>query len=394
MKKNQYWLQFIISVLGTAIGVALTFGLNGVLDNRKQEQAQRLTAIMVIHDIDNTIDELKRMKEREEQRCKLLEYATEHKGHLDKVPYDTLTSIINKLLNNGSDFRFDNSKENIFNSDLDTWQNLGNMKFIDNVQTFFYDRQTFQEELNTADVWRRPIPQDEYMQLFMGAGWLTEEQFCKLAYPFLEKKLLDKRVSYYIDVADFRVTILNQNIEEWTILNEANKFLMGITDRELEDYVNSIDISGLPLKRRTLAGSWEGTQEEDNCEYYTFNAEGTFSSKITQSTTNHWQLWRGKLKIQVDYSGTWEMKGDSLILKGDPLSYEIDVDENGLIPEEGQQDTLKAWINNYQERGMKEYHETPADHMTYSFKARLDSSKDKMEWTESDGTVRYLKRKR
>ena len=394
MEKNHYWLQFIISAMGTAIGVALTFGLNGLIENRKQDQAQRLTAIMVIHDIDNTIDELKSMKEREEKRCKLLEYATEHKGHLDKVPYDTLTTIINSLLNSHSDFRFDDSKEKIFNSDLDTWQNLGNMKFIDNVQTFFYNRQSFQEELNTADLWHRPIQQDEYMQLFMGAGWLTQDQACKLAYPFLEKKLHDKRVSYFIDVADFRVSNLARNIDYWTTLNEENKFLMGITDQELEDYVNSIDINGLAVTKRNLSGSWETTLNDDYYEYYSFNSDKTFSSKVIRSTSGRWRLWRGKLITQVGYSGTWELRGDSLFLRTTPLSHEIDIDDSGFIPEEGQQDTLKAWVSNRREQLLKEYSETPADKLSVSFKAKMDSSRDKMEWTYSDGDVRYLKRKR
>ena len=316
MKTNNYWLQFVISVLGTAIGVALTFGLNGRLESRKQAQAQRLTAIMVIHDIDNTIDELKRMKKLEEDRCKLLEYATDHKGHLDKVPYDTLKSIINNLLNNNSEYRFDNSKEKIFNSDLDTWQNLGNMKFIDNVQSFFYDRQLVQEELNQAEFWYRPIPQDEYMQLFMGVGWLTQESYCALAYPFLEKKLHDKRVKYFIDVADFRVDYLKQMIDAWTTQNDENKFLMGITDQELEDYVNSMDINGLAVTKRNLSGSWESTLNDEDCKSYTFNADRTFSStKVMQSTSGRWQQWRGKFTVQVDCSGTWEMKEDSLFLK-------------------------------------------------------------------------------
>ena len=394
MEKNHYRLQFVISVLGTAIGVALTFGLNGLLENRKQSQAQRLTAIMVIHDIDNTIDELKRMKEREEGRGKLLEYATEHMGHLNKVPYDTLTRIINNLLTNKSEFRFDDSKEKIFNSDLDTWQNLGNMKFIDNVQTFFYDRQIFQEDYNNADLWQKPIPLDEYMQLFMGEGWFTQERVCELASPFLEKKLHDKRVKYFIDVADFRITSLNQTIDAWTVANEENKFLMGITDRELEDYVNSIDVNGLAVTKRKLSGSWENTLKDDYYECYSFNADRTFSSKVVQTTSARWQLWRGKLKTQVDYSGTWELRGDSLFLKTTPQSHVIDIDDSGLIPEEGKQDTLKAWIHNYREQVIKEYSEAPDDEHPVSFKARLDSSMDKMEWTDPDGTVRYLKRKR
>lgn len=395
MKTNNYWLQFVISVLGTAIGVALTFGLNGRLESRKQAQAQRLTAIMVIHDIDNTIDELKRMKKLEEDRCKLLEYATDHKGHLDKVPYDTLKSIINNLLNNNSEYRFDNSKEKIFNSDLDTWQNLGNMKFIDNVQSFFYDRQLVQEELNQAEFWYRPIPQDEYMQLFMGVGWLTQESYCALAYPFLEKKLHDKRVKYFIDVADFRVDYLKQTIDAWTTQNDENKFLMGITDQELEDYVNSMDINGLAVTKRNLSGSWESTLNDEDYKSYTFNADRTFSStNVIQSTSGRWQQWRGKFTLQVDYSGTWEMKEDSLFLKTDPQSYKFEVDDSGLIPEEGQQDSLKAWIANYREQGLKAYSELPEEKLLVSYKARLDSSKDKMEWTDPDGSVQYLKRKR
>ena len=394
MKKNQYWLQFVIGVLGTAIGVALTFGLNGMMESRKQERAQRLTAIMVIHDIDNTIDELKGMKESEEKSCKLLEYATEHKGHFDKVPFDTLISIINTLLTRRSEFRFENSKEKIFNSDLDTWQNLGNMKFIDNVQTFFYDRQTFQEELNHADLWRKPIPQDEYTQLFMGAGWFTEEEFQKLVYPFLEKKLLDKRVAYYIDIADYRVSKLNQSIDDWTTLNEENKFLMGITDQELADYVNSIDVNGLPVTKRNLSGLWESTLKDDVCTFYTFNSDKTFSSRVTQSSGGRWMYWRGKVKALYNSSGTWEMKGDSLFLKTDPRSLNIEIDDSGLIAEDGRQDSLKAWINSFRENELKEYSELPEEKYNASFKARLDASRDKMEWTDPDGDVQYLKRTR
>ncbi len=44
-----------MTVLGTAIGVALTFIVNGAVARHNKEQAQRLTAIMVIHDIDNSV---------------------------------------------------------------------------------------------------------------------------------------------------------------------------------------------------------------------------------------------------------------------------------------------------------------------------------------------------
>ena len=82
---NIRWQQFFISVLGTAIGVALTFSLNGMRANKKQQQAQRLTAIMVIHDIDNTVDILKSWKQQEASTDTLLHYAMDNKDHLDNV---------------------------------------------------------------------------------------------------------------------------------------------------------------------------------------------------------------------------------------------------------------------------------------------------------------------
>ena len=392
MKKNNYWLQFIISVLGTAIGVALTFVMNGRLENRRQYQAQRLTAIMIIHDIDNSIDRIKRMKNKEEINGKLLENAMERRDHLETMPYDTVTKTINIMLDQNFSFRFDTSKEKIFNSDLDTWQNLGNMKFIDNVQSFFYDRQSMLEEFENMDLWRKPVSEEEYMQLFMGLGWVTEAQFCEIARPFLKKCLYDKRVLYYIDVASFRVSTLNEYIDNWTALNNENKFLMGITDQELEDYINSIDNNGVAVKKRNLTGSWALEMADDNCDTYTFNADRTFSSEVKRTTTTKWRHWSGTFRSQFNYSGTWEIKGDSLYLSMDLLSGELITDDSELVPEAGRRDSLDAWINRYRENTLKDFRETPDEDKTSSFKARLDSSNDKMEWTDEDGDAIYLKR--
>ena len=77
-KKSIYkkidWQEFFISVIGTAIGIAITFIVDGMLERRNKAQAQRLTAIMVIHDIDNSIDIVKEMREEEERNGELLRF--------------------------------------------------------------------------------------------------------------------------------------------------------------------------------------------------------------------------------------------------------------------------------------------------------------------------------
>ena len=200
-KRRFDWDSFLVTVLGTAIGVSLTFIVSGILERRNKAQAQRLTAIMVIHDIDNSIDIVKKMKEEEERNGELLRFALKQRDHLEGMPFDTLASVLDILADSRSDFSFDTSKEKIFNSDLDTWQNLGNMAFLDNVQNFYHYRKRAQDDMNESTMWERPIPNEEHMQLIMGSGWVTEEEFAAIIQPFLEEKLHENRVVYYTNVS-------------------------------------------------------------------------------------------------------------------------------------------------------------------------------------------------
>ena len=388
---NIRWQQFFISVLGTAIGVALTFSLNGMRANKKQQQAQRLTAIMVIHDIDNTVDILKSWKQQEASTDTLLHYAMDNKDHLDKVPADTLSSIITHLVSSNNAFRFDTSKEEIFNSDLDTWQNLGSVKFLDNVQSFFYDRQTLQQ-INENPEWKAPIPYDDYLQLIMGFGPISQEQFRQLVIPYLKEKLSDKRVSYYIDNATYRQNTLSRTIDSWTALNEENKFLMGITDQEMEDYINSFDATGIAVTKRLLTGTWSYLTENGTREYE-FNGDHSMSSNIVAVEKGVWLHFSGEYKSTISYNGTWELKGDSLVMDIDQNTIDLDVDASNLVAAEGMQDSLDAWKVRFLEEGRQALKENPDDYYRDVRKVRMDSSKDKMQWTTPEGNTHYLKRK-
>ena len=394
MKTQINWQQFFISILGTAIGIALTFGLNGLRNQKIQKADQRLTAIMVIHDIDESIEILKSRKEQEEKTGKLLEYVLTQKDSLDRMSYDSLSTAASSLLTSSMEFRFDTSKEKIFNSDLDTWQNLGNMKFIDNVQSFFFDRQSFQEWYNTDALWVGPVSREDYMQLFMGIGWMTEERVAEILRPFLKEKLEDKRVSYYIDVASYRMQELNSLIDSWTALNDDNKFLMGITDQELVDYVNNMRVTGLRVTKRNLAGTWTMIMEDNSGSRYTFGRDHSCSIVSNTTTDGRWEFWSGSFKAQATYYGKWEMKGDSLIVSIDPLTCRVDVDGSELVPVEGKQDSLDVWLKEYRENALTAIRERPDEENRYAFQARVDSSNDKMKWSDADESVFFLKRNR
>ncbi len=388
------WQQFFITVIGTAIGVALTFVVSGILERRNKAQAQRLTAIMVIHDIDNSVKIIKDMKEEEERNGELLRFALKQREHLEGIPFDTLTSFLGILADSRSDFSFDTSKEKIFNSDLDTWQNLGNMAFLDNVQSFYHNRQGVQDGVNQSTMWERPIPNEEYMQFIMGDDWVTEEEYVAALQPFLKEKLHENRVVYYINTSSARLNYMTQVIDYWTGLNNENKFLMGITDRELEDYVNNINKKGVSLNRSRLLGHWVLTVGNQTNEY-DFHGDHGYDFAVDYAPAFvKTMFFSGRLKMRFSYRGKWAFQGDSLVLTPDYNTADVTVDPSGLVPEENMQDSLDAWVNGYREQGMNSLKEMAERNERYTVKTRLDSSNDKMEWTESDGAVRYLKRKR
>ena len=387
------WERFLITVIGTAIGVALTFIVNGSVARRNKAQAQRLTAIMVIHDIDNSVEIMKNIKAEEERNGELLRSALKQRDHLEGMPYDTLASVLGVLVDSGSDFSFDTSKEKIFNSDLDTWQNLGNMAFLDNVQTFYHYRKGAQDVINESTVWERPIPNEEYMQLIMDSGWVTEEEFAAIIQPFMEEKLHENRVVYYINVSSSRLDYLTQLIDYWTGLNDENKFLMGLTDQELEDYVNNINKKGVPLTKSKLLGHWVLTIGEQTNEY-DFHSDHRYDFSVEYASSfRQMRFFAGRLKMTLSYSGEWDFQGDSLVLTPDYNTADMTVDPSGMVPEENMQDSLDAWVNRYREQSIERIKGMADKGEKRTVKASMDSSNDKMEWTESDGAVRYLKRK-
>lgn len=387
------WERFLITVIGTAIGVALTFIVNGSVARHNKAQAQRLTAIMVIHDIDNSVEIMKNMRAEEERNGELLRTALKQRDHLEGMPFDTLSSVLGVLVDSGSDFSFDTSKEKIFNSDLDTWQNLGNMAFLDNVQTFYHYRKGAQDVINESTVWERPIPNEEYMQLIMDSGWVTEEEFAAIIQPFMEEKLHENRVVYYINVSSSRLDYLTQLIDYWTGLNDENKFLMGLTDQELEDYVNNINKKGVPLTKSKLLGHWVLTIGEQTNEY-DFHSDHRYDVSVDYASSfRQMRFFAGRLKMTLSYSGEWAFQGDSLVLTPDYNTADMTVDPSGMVPEENMQDSLDAWVNMYREQSIERIKEMADKGEKRTVKASMDSSHDKMEWTESDGVVRYLKRK-
>ena len=169
---------------------------------------------------------------------------------------------------------------------------------------------------------------------------------------------------------------------------------MGITDQELEDYVNSLHNNGIALTKGDLPGRWLFASRDQNMEYI-FHSDNTYTySNAKNSSYVKTPYWSGVYTVKVTYKGTWALQRDSLVLTPDYASSDVQLDPSGIVVEKDGEKNLAEWLNQYQETTLNYFREEDDKEYQYAVKARLDSSRDKMEWTEADGTVRYMKRKR
>ena len=402
---NSWLMQFLIGVMGTAIGVGLTFAISHRIENKKKEQAQRLTAMMVIHDIDESVNCLRTMKEYMETGYNAMIFATEQLDKLDSVLADTLYKAIEFIMSDGQDFRFDMSKEKIFHSSPDTWQNLGSMKFIDNVQSFYFERQAFQDLRNSSSFWREPLSVSEFEKLKIYNSDLSVEEYMEqynaLLRDFLKEQLEDSHIKYYIEYSPWRLTTLVELIEKWSMMNDENKFLMSITDEELETYVNSISKSGIALTEKSLIGTWEVSSSEENSLEWNYRKDHTYSVITTISSAVNLPFAKGKIKIHVNEDGNWTLKGDSIVQLTNIDALDVDVDASNMVALPGKQEMCDSWVQEYSEELVKYYQDNAKRNMRNAYHARLDTSHDKMElkgtntvlYGEERQITLYLKRK-
>lgn len=395
-KLNSYlWTPLFVSIIGTAIGVGLTFAVNNWMDKRQKQQTQRLMAMMVIHDIDESINYLKNYKEEVEKMYYTTMYVRDHLSQLDSLPTDTLFQALRFIVNDEEDFRFDMSKEKIFHSSPDIWQNLGSMKFIDNVQSFYYNRQTLQNVFNRPNLWQEPVPIKETECLMIRSNNLSLEEYYEQYYntmrELLKVKLADAHVNYYIDYTPQRLSVIADFIKEWTMMNDENKFLMSITDEEMENYVNSFNTNGISVKEKSLIGTWSSSSM-DELNQFEFRKDHTYSFMNHETTTANINFSQGKLTRIYIETGTWKLEGDSLFAKPDSVDYNVDASGMKVQPEK--REMLDNWVQNYQKEGLTYYRNTIKDsNYRRSWNAHLDASRNKME-LKKDDQVLYFKRKK
>ena len=137
--RKDFWKGLLRTVLGISISITLTFGTNALLIRLRALRDRKMTAMMVMGNIETFADHL-------DQCANHMGWNDTLATYLLAIPEDSIDLVdINDLLfcvNNVTAFytlNHDKSAENIFSNSVDTWKNIGNFDFIENIGQCFAD---------------------------------------------------------------------------------------------------------------------------------------------------------------------------------------------------------------------------------------------------------------
>ena len=329
---NNWWKQFLTGVMGTAIGVGLTFAVSNWVDNHKKDQAQRQTAMMAVYDIDEIVRLMKEDSQEEDLIFPILSHLAAHPEKLDIISPDTLRMVVLYLIDDSANEPrwINDSKEKAFSSGMEAWQNLENSQFYDNVQECYRLRSELYRTIEKDAVFLRPI---SYERINQYIGEVDSDELdpggsfsAKGLRRILRETIQTQATTRYLRMYPLRSSFFSRYIDEINRLNKENKFLMSITDEEMSSYVRKNIQKTQPASPKLLAGTWEN-QMNDVTLSYLFRTD--HSVDITISRTDRMSLTVDDMDVQlrVPYSyrmsGTWALDRDSLQISASPSTAEI-----------------------------------------------------------------------
>ena len=154
--RNTFWKGLLLTILGITISIILTFGTNSLIQWHRKAKDRKMTAMMVMSNIESFARTLETRSDRMARNDSIAAW-------LLCMPYEDLELLPEKELNglisqvaNVATLNHDHTAENIFTNNIDTWKNINNAQFIDNVGSCFSAINGVEEQFNQ---WVKEVPE-------------------------------------------------------------------------------------------------------------------------------------------------------------------------------------------------------------------------------------------
>lgn len=304
--------ELLMTFIGATLSIVLTFGTAHFVDEKQKREDGRQTAMMVIHDMENTAELFRNYVSEEERQFNLSQHVLAHANSIDALNDDTVMAFATYITASASDlYNYDNSSEQLFLSSQDSWKTINNPAFIDAVQEFFHMRQQIYTALNTDQFFAKPVTHNEYFSMLMNSS-ATQTLDTVFWVDYVKTFVPQRKVRVFIDYSFARRRYFNQYADLFMSMANRCKFMMGISDDQLAQYVRNKARIGKPLKNKQLVGTWRVQTADDLYIERSYARDHTFTHHIIQYMS--YSCYTGQIALHCYLHGTWDIQGDSLII--------------------------------------------------------------------------------
>jgi hypothetical protein len=200
---------------------------------------------------------------------------------------------------------------------------------------------------------------------------------------FLRSKLDQEVVKFYMARWLNREMVMREKADKWRNKCERCKFMMGISDEELDEYLAQRRKTGEKLRDRQLTGCWKTLEDEP--QLYEFRNNHTFSQQVVKKYPS--AIYAGVLVIKHNVKGRWEIKGDTLYRYYDKGRM-IELDESGITYSEDMKEKVEQYLGELRKRYDKdkpEYREWTHEDIVRHVAIDRNGNKIELTWQEEDG---------
>ena len=169
--------QFLLTLLATTFSIILTFGTSAIIDRRHKEAAKKEMVMMIISDFDKTIEQAQEAESAIHQAKEVELEVARHPEY-----YDSLRFYIMPAVTVASE-EFSETTENIFSSNIETFNTLGNVNFVHEVSSFYSQRRSYQQVLDELKKKVLESGYAQYIESFLDIGFPT---YYYTSYSFLK----------------------------------------------------------------------------------------------------------------------------------------------------------------------------------------------------------------
>lgn len=131
--------QFLLSLVATTVSIVLTFGTSAIIEHYQKEKAKKEMVMMIVYDFDKTIEQLQKTDNAFQQANQAQQEIALHPEYFDSLRYKIMPVI------SATSAEFSKTTENIFSSNIETFNTLGNVNFVHEVSSFYNSRRFYRE---------------------------------------------------------------------------------------------------------------------------------------------------------------------------------------------------------------------------------------------------------